>query len=372
MQELSFFTAVKYKDSHQSWRTSLLEKVDNYFYLGGKKAYVLQREVKEGPEQVVLSVDHQSSKLARVAKVISYFTVVIPVVLLLAKAILRNTHQFKVIDPKASLEQDIHITDMMIKWIQMWMPQIREGDKNCVEWLGRGLNWVFMLENSPNIVFKMVNPAWKDYVSNERRFDNMVKAKEICLIHNLKLLIIPQAKKFDIEVDGKKITLIAEKKLEINQNRKFQRESYHKYSTQLNETARQLAIFVAETGFNDVVWRNIPILTEAVELLQEAGSELKRIIAETDIPLNIPILEESAAYTGQRSVGLIDLEHMNSVTNGFAGDENGSPGLIGCVSEKQIDIVIEVARRYGVSEIVLQNAKARRLEELKAVLELIK
>jgi hypothetical protein len=168
------------------------------------------------------------------------------------------------------------------------------------------------------------------------RFDNMVKAKGVCLANHLGLLIIPHAKKFDVEVMGTTYTLIAEESLDFDPDESVHEELYHKLSTELNETACQLAIFVAKTGFNDVTWRNIPII------------------------------DEPAEFRGPRRVALIDLEHMESARNGFLGDLNGSRGLIQCVSEEQIDSVIAEARKQGValSEEAAKRAKEHRLKEL--------
>lgn len=95
MDKLNFFTSVKYNNPDKSFSDYLLEKVDNYFYLGGRKAIWLGR--KDGVEEVFLAKVN-SSKLMSVAKIVSYFTVVIPLIMLLVKACLRSTHNFKVID----------------------------------------------------------------------------------------------------------------------------------------------------------------------------------------------------------------------------------------------------------------------------------
>lgn len=135
--------------------------------------------------------------------------------------------------------------------------------------------------------------------------------------------------------DGRKCVLIAEESMDINHEESAQEEFYHKYSKELNETARQLAIFVAKTGFNDVT------------------------------PRNIPIINETEDFHGPRRVALIDLEHMHNAINGFTGDGNGSRGLIRCVSEEQIDIVIAEARKNGV-HINGDYEKGRRLKEIKS------
>ncbi|MBS4166975.1 MULTISPECIES: DUF648 domain-containing protein [unclassified Neochlamydia] len=353
MSKLSFFTPITYQTSPKSTALFLLEKVDNYFYLGGKKAQVIQGRTKTGQEKVILS-ETRSSVLARVGRFLSYFTIIIPLIMLIAKTALRSQHSFKLIDPKQKLEKGINISEVTAAKIQQLIPKIisREDDE-AIKWLAKGNNLVFRIKETSNVVYKMARPGisvfrggkWLNSkaISNER-FDNMIEAKKVCLANDLGLLIIPHGRKFDVEVSGVAYTLIAEESLDFNPNESAQEELYHTYSRELNETARQLAIFVAKTGFNDVTWRNIPILNEIPE------------------------------FHGPRRVALIDLEHMNSAINGFLGyfnkngflgDFNGSRGLVHCVSEEQIDIVIAEARKQGVaiSTVQAKEAKARRLKE---------
>jgi len=345
MPKLNFFTPVTYTAPSKSIGSSLLEKVDNYFYLGGKKAHVIQGLTKSGQEKVILS-ETKSSLLARAGKVLSYFTIVIPLLMLIAKAILRSTHSFKLIDPKQKLEKGVNVSEDTAAKIQGLMPKILGGQKDDeLEWLSTGNNLVFKLAQHPELVFKIARPNHfhgKDKLptggngETDSRFENMVKAKEVCVANELGLLIIPHAKKLTVNVDGNDYVFIVEESLDFDPNESAHEELYHKYSTELNETARQLATFVAKTGFNDVTWRNIPILKEAHE------------------------------FQGPRRVALIDLEHMKSIVNGFIGDFNGSCGLIRCVSEAQIDIVIAEARKQGVAitDEQARDAKNRRLQEL--------
>lgn len=334
MPKINFFTAITYQTPPKNCASKLLENVDDYFYLGGKKAHVLQGE------KVVLS-EAKVSLLARIGKIFSYFTVIVPLMMLIAKAILRSQHSFKVIDPKQKLEEGMSISEATAAKIQELIPKIikREKDEN-IEWQVSG-NLVFRLKGTPNIVFKMGRPGvsvargGKSLDSKaiiDERFANMVKAKGVCLAKDLGLLRIPHARKFEVNVGGVAYTLIAEEYLDVNPHESAQEELYRKVSTDLNETALQLAIFVAKTGFNDVIWRNIPIMNEA------------------------------AGFHGPRRVALIDLEHMESAKNGFLGDYNGSRGLIRCVSEEQIDTVIAEAKRQGIE--IPKEAKIRRLQEL--------
>lgn len=341
---LNFFTAVSYRNTSNSLQSLLIDKVDDYFYLGGKKAYVIQGRTKKGLEKAVLS-DAKSSTLAKVAKVVSYFTLVIPFFMLIIKAVLRSKHSFKVIDPKQKLEKGLNIPEETAAKIQALLPNILNQNADAeIEWLSTGNNLVFKLKQNPNLVFKIARPNRFGFNKlpsggEERthsRFKNMIKAKEVCIANQLGLLTIPRANKIIVNAGGIEYALIVEESLDFVSHHSAQEDLYHKYSAEINESVRELATFIAKTGFNDVTWRNIPILKDTNE-----SKSAKRI-------------------------ALIDLEHMNSAVNGFIGDWNGSNGLIGCVSDQQIDFVIEEARKQGVdlTDNDAQEAKDRRLKQI--------
>lgn len=346
MSKVSFFTPISYQTISNSEKSPLLEKVDDYFYLCGKKAHVIGL-TKNKQEKVVLS-ESKSSRLANVAKVISYFTVLIPLIMLMAKVVLRSKHNFKLIDPKQKLEKGMNISESTALKIKELMPKIIkwEEDKD-IEWLSKANNLVFKIKGAPDIVYKMVASGKSGggmssdaKAKTEQRFENMVKAKKVCLIDDLALLTIPHAKKFDIGTKEGTYTLIAEENLDFDPQESAQEECYHKYAKDLNETARQLATFVAKTGFNDVIWRNIPLLNETSD------------------------------FKGPRRVALIDLEYLENTKQGILGIDgwknNGSCGLVRCVSEEQIDIVLAEARKQGVdiSEDEAKQVKNKRLKEL--------
>jgi hypothetical protein len=342
---ITFFTAVQYGQEAKTFRQSLLEKIDNYFYLGGKKAHVIPGRTKSGHEKIVLA-ETNSSLLARIGKVLSYFTVILPLAMLITKAVLRKTHTFRVIDPKKKLEKGIDISEETISKIEKLIPSIlsRKRDEG-IEWLSIGNNLVFKLKSNPELVFKITSPKYtngNEYINE--RFENMIKAKEVCLIHQLGLLKLPHAKKVTVTVNNNAYDFIAEESLNITNSYSLQENFYHTYSKELNETIHQLSIFVAITGFNDVKWGNIPVLNETPE------------------------------HKGPRRVGLIDVEHMKNAVTGFKGDGyNESRGLIRCAtSEEQIDIIIAEARKQGVplTSKEAQDVKQQRLDELKADKEL--
>src|SRR3990167_8084861 len=99
MTKVDFFTPVNFGNQPKSCTQSLLEGVDSYFYLGGKKAYVIPGQTQQGTEGAVLAKDSPAF-LITALKIISYCTVVLPLVMLIAKTILRSIHSFHIIDIK--------------------------------------------------------------------------------------------------------------------------------------------------------------------------------------------------------------------------------------------------------------------------------
>jgi hypothetical protein len=102
MSTINFFTAVTFEErANPSFSQLLLEDVDSYFYLGGKRACVIAGHTKNGSEGVFLQ-SHTPSSVTTALKVMSYFTLVLPAIMLVAKVILRSTHHFHLVEKRAS------------------------------------------------------------------------------------------------------------------------------------------------------------------------------------------------------------------------------------------------------------------------------
>ena len=343
MADVSFFTAVTYRGQAKSTAQSLLEKVDDYFYLGGKKAQVIGR-MQEGKQCVVLSDSGCSQSLAiTVLKVISYFTIIIPVILLIAKAILRATHRFEVIDPKRELEQGIEVTQDHIAAMQRLMPKIQNGESDPeIEWLSGQHDHIkiFRLKAAPDLVFKIPNLLRERSVLQDgsvldgeaeikKRFANMVKGKEICLAEQLNLIVIPQAKTFEMEAGGRRCTVLAERfpNVQVPGNTSpassMQEELYRTHAQSLGKTVNQLATFVLRTGLHAVKW----------------GS--------------IPIIQEASGFQGDPRVALIDLKEMDNA-------KLGVHRLVDCLfAEDQVDAVLAQGEQNGIITPRERNEKYR-------------
>ena len=358
MEKVSFFTAINFGDQPKSPTQSLLQTVDSYFYLGGRKACVIPGHSQQGSEGTILK-DNSPAFFITAIKVISYATVILPAIMLLAKVVLRSMYTFHVIQPSHPNSQSnpIHAVnqsdaekklgegldisqDAMVK-IQQLMPKIAQiQDDAEIIWHKKENILVFSLESIPNLIFKMANPkrmALCPYGIPQKMLDqcfaNMIKAKEICDARQLDLLTIPRAKKLVVEGNA----LIAEERIDFCPNKSAQEELYR--TSNLNETVKQLAVFISKSGFSDVKWDNVPIINEA-------------------------ILDHSSP----RKVALINLQNMHGAPLGIFGT-SFDRGLIRCLnSEEQIDIVLAEAQRHGIHSPLVTHAQAKekRMKEIQS------
>ncbi len=111
MDKISFFTAVSCDNSSNSTRMFLLEKVDSYFYLGGRKVKIDPGYTKGNVKGVYLV--HSNSSLTAL-KVASYFTIVLPLILLIAKAILRANYDFYLIPIPRETVSNINLNSTLL------------------------------------------------------------------------------------------------------------------------------------------------------------------------------------------------------------------------------------------------------------------
>lgn len=278
-----------------------------------------------GSEGIILTDATTPSYLVTALKVISYCTFLTPLIMLIVKAGFRFLHQYHIIDVKQKLAEGVKITPEIINKIENYL---RGKDYSDVkQYPCSVINNVFSFKSIPDLIFKTTG--------SQSRFQNMVEGLEVCLVHQLDLLIIPSSTEFEVEINGKKQRVIAEQFIPI-QDTSVQKKLYQTLSG-LDETVRQLTQFIIKTGLHDVERRNIPIVNKKPTSL------------------------------GERHVALIDLEQMGSVKEGLFGGMWGSSGLINCLlSERHIDIALSEANKAGVipKNINLEELKKYRMREI--------
>lgn len=346
MPNVNFFTPISFGDRPKSRGQFVQEKIDSYFYLRGKKAYVLPASENSHAREAVLSKG-SFSIMTSALKIASYMTIVAPLAMLAAKGISRSISQYRVVDVRAELEKGIEIPSKIQEELERLLPTIKDfADDEDIEWISKANNLVFSLKAAPDLVFKMAQPyrnirtkkGWANAKQlDEKRFANSVKAKEICLAHGLDLLEVPATRKIEI---GNQ-TINAEKRQKISSSQERQEDFYYELSG-LNRTVKQLTTFGVKARFSDIAWRNIPILDDDPE------------------------------YAGDRRVALIDVEEMESARVGIFGSKTPAgvitrTGLINCLtSEEQIDIALKEAKRCGMTSRKAKKIKADRLEGIHA------
>ncbi len=327
MTKINFFTPVNYGLHAETKSQKVIGLVDNYFNLGKTKASVISGRTQEGYERVVLEPCQQSiPKIISIA--LSYFTIIIPLFLLIVKAVWRATHTYKIVLPQDELERGMNISQSTREKIQGLIPKIlnREDDPQ-IEWISKRNNAIFSLVDQPDQVFKY------NLKKADERYENMVKALRVCLIHRLGLLVIPHAKKFTVEHADQNYTFIAEERLKINPHGGVQEHLYHIYGKSLSESMDQMGTFIDLTDYSDPKWGNLPVI------------------------------DDQPDFQGSRRIALLDIEEMDGASLGFFGNPAARrKGLLGCVNEDQIEKVIEKAKKINPK--LIERSKKDRLKDI--------
>ncbi len=233
-------------------------------------------------------------------------------------------------------EEAILISEETIAKLQSSMAIILEmalGERGGIKFYASKFGHrIFTLDTAPDIIFKM---APNDNPSVRERHQRTLAAIEVCRTYQLGLLVIPRVKLFTVTIKGEKYVIIAEQKLDINPYESAQEQYYEEFADSLDETIRQLAIFICKTGYRDVAWRNNPILNNSFDT------------------------------NGNRRFALIDLEDIDDPQIGlFGGTGEKTKGLVRCVNERQGLIVEAIAKANGIETTRFHRAYERRKAEL--------
>lgn len=103
MEKLSFFIPVRFDKEPKTLSQSLLEIADYYFYLGGKQALAISND------SVKLESKELSPCWLTALKILSYFTLVIPIGMLITKLCLRSAYPFYIApEPEPPQEETVY------------------------------------------------------------------------------------------------------------------------------------------------------------------------------------------------------------------------------------------------------------------------
>lgn len=240
--------------------------------------------------------------------------------------------------------KDLTIGEEVFSHIQANMQNILHGneEEGIKFYNSQGNHRVFSLETAPGLIFKLkTNKARRMLAQDDSmkaRYEMMMRAQKVCHTYQLNLLVIPTAKLFVVKTDNQECEVIVERRLDINHDESMQEYDYERDADSLDEAIYQLAIFICKTGYSDVQWRNNPVIKDVDK-------------------------------KGNRKIALFDIEEMDGAETGLFGGLNRR-GLVGCVNERQCQIVKKVAEENGVSTMAFAIAFSRRKKELEEQLKL--
>ncbi|MCI5052946.1 MAG: hypothetical protein MRY21_07440 [Simkaniaceae bacterium] len=233
------------------------------------------------------------------------------------------------------LTQGVSVADQMKTHLNQVLNSVlkKESVAGVSQYKSQSDHRVFTIDSIPGHIFKL----HIDSTSNDMkdRFSNMLKAVEEIANNKLDLLVVPNAKLFEIQHNGQTYPVLVEKKLTFNPSASGQEQLYEKSGKTLNESVRQLALLISKTGLQDIDFRNIPILKETDDF-------------------------------GLRKIGLIDLEFMNDPTySAFYGNYYcRDRGLIRCVNLSQVHFLNKFTRNLPINEYSLRSAIRLRKKEI--------
>lgn len=121
-RRVGFFTPIDYNDyrlnKEKPERANMVHAVDDYFYFGGRRAVVIER--KETNAVAVFELEGQRPDfILNALKVASYFTFIIPVIMLVIKAVLRAQECYEKVDEEElkQLPEFAKFRAETLKWI---------------------------------------------------------------------------------------------------------------------------------------------------------------------------------------------------------------------------------------------------------------
>ncbi|WP_039376792.1 hypothetical protein [Parachlamydia acanthamoebae] len=230
------------------------------------------------------------------------------------------------------LQQGISVSQEIVSKIEACMQNIlqkKEGN-GLKLYHSQEINRVFTLDLAPELIFKLKIPGSTQTM--KARYQAMIHAQTIIHMHQLGLLVIPNARLFVLQVEEKEYEIIAERKLDVNSDEDIQEHYFHIFSDTLTQAINQLAKFIICSGYSDVTWRNNPVLHNSLDTC------------------------------GNRKIALIDLEENDGAEAGLFGGL--ARGLVGCTNEVQAKSIALIAHHHGFSMQLFASAFFRRRNEL--------
>lgn len=289
MNSVSFFTPVVYEKIDKSYAEFFLEKVDDYFYLGGKKAEVFLSDPQERNTGLTVHlIEKRSALWATTLKIASYFTIILPLICLAIKAGFRHNRHFEVFTKDQVLQKQ-ETEHFYVRGINTTIPiaphfeQAKHYAQNPKKLLrepraSAGKTAVYLPKQLP-IVLKHSQDQCKS------RIEQMEDARKICTQNRFDHLVIPEAR-----ICGE---FIVESRLPLSGHGFQETIAFYAENRDLFTPAvREFTQFFCQAHLEDLVGTSASVF--------ERFGPIPRYD-------NIPLYLEN----GVGRIGLVDLEHFN-------------------------------------------------------------
>ncbi len=385
MQALGFGDSIAYLNARRFGGNFLVVAAfDDYFHLSGKK-YVMMEKLctSNGIQGYCVECYFNRNVALSIIKIISYMTVIIPLIMGIGKLIARSQYDFfilpeaqKSVPPRITFsspidntlqkvqppvarnveESALEIQEFQNKALECFchaqleethlrVPSLTQEQKTLLEnakenaayghtlegvkVMAGGQHVVLFLDSAPDVVFKFMDDEKKacEYV------EIVKNARKEVMEGNLYLLHVPDAEV--IEINGK-YAVVQEKANLLFGGFTEQKGVYlscwkeEKMRDYMKTLFLQLLQFIAKTGFSDVKYDNIP-------------------------------------FSKEGKVALIDLDQSSTVVGLTSGSAQKKNGLLNYIPSEYLDAFFEVAKNQLQEKVYLELTE--KVAEIKSRVE---
>lgn len=266
MTSVDFFIPLTFQNQSTTFKENIIELVDDYFYIGGKKAYVIHEHLDENLRGAFINNETQQLWVTAL-KIASWFTLAIPLMAISLKFFLRRSYNIVVVEPHELFKEGIDIGDDIYEKLKLLIPIIKAQKEHpdVVSEVEGGII-SFRLKSIPDLCFKipLIESSRSSFLEN---YENMTLAYSTVLSYNLDLLKLANSRLLQTDFGP----VIAEQYFLINSDEKQQEINYQSLRG-LSGAIKQLAYFFIKAPFNDVNLSNLVVLDD------EPGFDGKRRI----------------------------------------------------------------------------------------------
>jgi len=294
MSSIGFCSRLQYTDIAKGTTNNFFKAAEDYFSPLCGRTYTVTGRYIDWKHGAYLVKNPKSGNCALTAlKVASYITIILPLIMLVAKIIHRCNHSFKVFEPIKPATPNALAQAELVLNAQITLPDdypnkiglaaatvihytnndlqhsaapTRQYDIDVKTWVEANINLfnsnqrnhVFSYKDNPDIIYKVAS-----VYNTDTRYRNMIVAQEYCTRLKLDRLVVPGARKFEISTNqnNTRYGVIAEKRMDIGPATEFNNNYTRlKGNQEAVETIRQMTKFILLSGLYDIIPDNIPLI----------------------------------------------------------------------------------------------------------------